>query len=74
MYECRDRLWDMTTIQQQTCYCEMLTLNSYIFCYISKLVLNDIIMSTLQNYVIFTIFQYNTLCHFNMSFFAVYQN
>ena len=29
-------------------------------------------MLTLQNYAIFTIRQYNILCHFNISFFAVY--
>ena len=29
-------------------------------------------MLTRQNYVIFTICQYNILCHFNISFFAVY--
>ena len=51
----------------------MLTLNSYIFCYIGKPILKwHIIMSTLQNYVIFTICQYNILCHFNISFFTVY--
>ena len=29
-------------------------------------------MLTLQNYVIFTVCQYNILCHFNISLFAVY--
>ena len=67
MCECRDRLWDMITIQQQNCYCDMLTLNSYIFCYINKPILKwHIIMLTLKNYVIFTICQSNILCHFNI--------
>ena len=76
--ECRDRLWDMITIQQQTCYCDMLMLNSYIFCYISKPILKwHIIMLTLQNYVIFNMFticQYNILCHFNIPIFTVMWN
>ena len=37
--ECQDWLWDMITVQQQTCYCEMLLLNSYIFYCISKPIL-----------------------------------
>ena len=71
--ECRGRLWDMITIQQQTCYCDMLMLKSYIFCNISKPILKwHIIMLTLQNYAIFTIMcQYNILCHFNISLFTV---
>jgi len=72
IYICNPWVWMskliacMITIQQQACYCDMLTLNSCIFCYISKPILKwHIIMLTLQNYVTFTI------CH-NISFFTVY--
>ena len=73
-YICNPCVWMSRSIvgyDQQTCYCDMLTLNNYIFCSSAILKWHKI-MLTLQNYAIFTICQYNILCHFNISFFTVF--